>query len=143
MPISGFPPRKSWSRLIRFLSDENVREDILEFLEERGHEVVRSRNVLAAGTPDQLLALLGRFESLVVVTHDRDFRNFRKLLPEGERTQFSRGSGRLQLEIAYEKALMRVSEEIENIEHHYHQAQKNERLFLMTIQDANIKITTK
>lgn len=84
---------------IRFLLDENVSNSVIEVLEERGHEVLLARNVFAAGTPDRLLAVLTANESLVVVTHDRDFRAITKLLPEEGRSQFRKGAGRIQLSV--------------------------------------------
>ena len=128
---------------IRFLFDENVRSDVVEIFRERGHEVIQSRDVLAISAPDQLLALLGKFESLVIVTHDKDFRKYRQMLPDHGRSRFTAGAGRLQLEIAYELSLQRVTEEIENIEHHYRQAIRRRVPFIMSIQKANIRITTK
>jgi hypothetical protein len=116
---------------------------VIIVLEKRGHEVIRSRDVVAAGTPDQVLVILGSYESLVIVTHDRDFRRFRSMLPPGERSRFSKGSGRLQLEVDYAKAPLRVEEEIENIEPHFAQALKRNVPFIMAIMDASIRITTK
>lgn len=128
---------------IRFLFDENVRSDVIDLFRQRGHEIVLSKEALAISAPDQLLALLGKFESLVIVTHDKDFRKYREMLPEHERSRFTAGAGRLQLEVPYEQSPQRVAEEIENIEHHYHQAVRRRKPFLMSIQKATIKITTK
>ena len=128
---------------IRFLFDENVRTDVIEIFRRRGHEIIHSREVLANSAPDQLLALFGKYESLVIVTHDKDFRKYRKMLPEHERSRFTAGAGRLQLEVKYEHSSRRVEEEIENIEHHYFQAQKRKTPFIMSIQDVNIKVITK
>jgi hypothetical protein len=84
---------------IRFLLDENVSNSVIEVLEARGHEVYLARDVFAAGTPDRMLAVLTAHESLVVVTHDRDFRAISKLLPEESRSKFRRGAGRIQLSV--------------------------------------------
>lgn len=128
---------------MRCLIDENVRTDVALILESRGHEVIYSRDVLATSAPDQLLAVLGKYENLVVVTHDKHFRKYRALLPEHERSRFSQGAGRLSIEVAYEKSPQRVAEEIENIEYFYIQALRNRRQFLMSIMDVNIRVTTK
>lgn len=117
--------------------------DVVSLLRGYGHEVVLSRDVLAASAPDQLLSLLGQYEALVVVTHDRDFRKFRQMLPEHERSRFSAGAGRLHLDVPYVLSPRRVEEEMENIEHHFRQALRRKVPFVMTIQKENIKITTK
>ena len=125
---------------IRFLIDENVTADAARVLEQRGHEVVFSRNVLATAAPDQLLAILGKYESLVIVTHDRDFKRYRKLLPEHERSRFSEGAGRLQLEVDYSRAAARIEEEIDVIEYFHQRARRERRPFLMSIQKTGIKV---
>lgn len=127
---------------IRFLIDENVRNDVSEIFRKRGHEVILSRDVTASATPDHVIAPYGKYESLVIVSHDRDFRKYRKLLPDHERSRFTAGAGRLQLEIDYARSPQRVAEEIEAIEFHYAQAQIRHKPFLMVIMDANIKIQT-
>lgn len=90
-----------------------------------------------------MLAILGSYESLVVVTHDRHFKNIRKLLPDHERRRFTNGAGRLQLEVKYEHSVARMLEEIENVEHFSYQALSRNKPFLMSIQAVGIKIQTK
>lgn len=128
---------------IRFLFDENVRSDVVAIFEERGHDVVLARDVLATSSPDQLLALFGKYERLVIVSHDRDFKKYRAMLPEHERSRFRAGAGRLFLDVAYPKSPQRVAEELESIEFHYWQAQKRHKPFLMTILDVGIRVVTK
>jgi hypothetical protein len=111
---------------IRFLCDENGRMDVV---------------VVAA--PDQLLALLGKYEALVILSHDRDFRKYRSMLPEHERSRFTAGAGRLWIRVSYPRSLQRIIDEIENIEHHYRQSIRRNVPFIMEIQDATIKVTTK
>jgi hypothetical protein len=128
---------------IRFLIDENVRSDVASLLAERGHQIILSRDVIAMGSPDELLVVLGKFESLVIVTHDRDFRKYRRMLPDHLRKNFSSGAGRLLLGIQPNRSLIRIEEEIESVEFHYRQAVRAGRPFLMEIMDANIKIQTR
>lgn len=125
---------------IRFLCDENIRADVVEFLGSRGHTTILSREVLATSAPDQLIMLLGSYESLVIITHDKDFKKFRKLVPQNERNRFSSGAGRLLLSVPNDRALQRVAEEIESIEHHYGQAVKRRKPFDMIIQKATLRI---
>ena len=125
---------------IRFLIDENVTLDTARVLERRGHEVIYSRDVLAAAAPDQLIAILGKYESLVIVTHDRDFKRYRKLLPEHERSRFTEGAGRLQLEVDYSRAAARLEEEIDVVEFFHLRALRERRPFLLSIQRAGVKV---
>lgn len=89
---------------IRFLCGDNVRSDVVVILRQRGHEVLLVRDVLATSSPDQLLALFGKYERLVIVSHDKDFRKYRHMLPEHERSRFTTGAGRLFLDVAYPKS---------------------------------------
>lgn len=66
---------------IRFLFDENVRSDVIQLFRQRGHEIILSREVTGVSAPDQLIAVFGKYESLVIVSHDNDFRKYRQLLP--------------------------------------------------------------
>jgi hypothetical protein len=101
---------------IRFLFDENVRSDVIQLFQLRGHEIILSREVTGVSTPDQLIAVFGKYESLVIVSHDNDFRKYRQLLPQHERRRFLEGAGRLLLDVPYERSAQRVEEELEAIE---------------------------
>jgi hypothetical protein len=126
---------------IRLLFDENVRSDVIRLFQGRGHEIILSREVTGISAPDQVIAVFGKYESLVIVSHDNDFRRYRKLLPEHERKPFQRGAGRLLLDVPYERSAERVAEEIEVIEFHYEQAQKRGIPFLMTISKGTVKVS--
>lgn len=125
---------------IRFLCDENVRNDVASFLVDRGHEVIFSREALSVSAPDQLLTILGAYHGLVILTHDNDFKQYRKMLPETERNSFSRGAGRLLLKVDNPQSLKRVKEEIKSIEFHFEQALERGTQFDMTIQTERISV---
>lgn len=125
---------------IRFLLDENVSNAVIELLESRGHTVLLSRDVTAAGTPDNILAVLSAHESLVIVSHDKHFRTYSKLLPEHERKRFTQGAGRLQLEVPEVRARTRIEEELAMIEFAYHDCQRRGLPFRMTIKKSGVKI---
>ena len=127
---------------IRFLFDENVRSDVVAIFQQRGHDILYSRDVTGVAAPDQLIAIFGKYESLVIVSHDSDFKKYRQLLPEHERRKFSEGAGRLHLDVPYARSVQRVADEIEAIEFHYSQATRRRRPFLMTIMKATIKVQT-
>jgi len=125
---------------IRFLIDENVRRDVVTIFEQRGHIIHHSRDVTYVSAPDQLLAVFGKYEFLVIVSHDSDFKKYRRLVPQHERAGFSKWAGRLHLDMPYERSVQRVTEEIESIEFHFQQARKQHKPFLMTIKKGTIKI---
>jgi hypothetical protein len=127
---------------IRFLCDENVRKVVADYLEERGHLVLQSREVIGRSSPDQVLALLAQVESLVIVSHDQDFKKFRAMVPEHLRSRFSAGAGRLWLDVPYDRSLDRIRQEIEVIEFHYEQALRNHKPFIMEIRKTRIAVTT-
>lgn len=62
---------------MRFLADENVPENAVKFLREKGHDVSRS----APGTSDKALAETARREHRVILTHDKDFANILEFPP--------------------------------------------------------------
>lgn len=125
---------------IRFLFDENVRSDVIQLFRQRGHEIILSREVTGVSAPDQLIAVFGKYESLVIVSHDNDFRKYRQLLPQHERRRFFEGAGRLLLDVPYERSAQRAEEELEAIEFHYWQAQKRKISFLMTISKGTVRV---
>ncbi len=65
------------------------------------------------------------------------------MLPDHERSRFTAGAGRLWLNVRYDMSLRRLEEEFESVEHHYRQALRRKVPFIMEIQPATIKVTTK
>ena len=124
---------------IRFLLDENVSNNVIEVLMARGHEVIRANDATAAGTPDAILAVLVAHESMVIVTHDRDFRSIRKMLPEKDRRRYARGAGRLQLDVPETDARAYIEEHLPIIEFHYADCQRKQQPFQAIIQKSGIK----
>ena len=102
-----------------------------------------SKDVSAEGTPDQVLAILGKFESLVIVTHDKDFSKFRPMLPTHVRREFSEGAGRLLLDADYGRSLQRMQDEIRAVEFVYEEALAAHKPFLMTIQKVGYRVISK
>lgn len=102
--------------------------------------MIFSRDVVSVSAPDQLLAILGSFEGLVVITHDKDFKNYRRMIPEGERGKFAAGAGRLWIKVPNVDSPRRIQEEIEVIEFHFGQALQRGKQFDMTIQRERISV---
>ena len=63
---------------MRFLVDENVRKEVIAFLREAGHDVMRAPRSTANG----LLFALIQQESRILITHDKDFSNVKAYPPE-------------------------------------------------------------
>jgi predicted nuclease of predicted toxin-antitoxin system len=68
---------------MRLLIDQNVPDSVARFLEERCHQVLLVRETLGRASPDQLIAVTAALQGVVVVTFDKDFRRFQRLLPDG------------------------------------------------------------
>lgn len=54
---------------MRFLADENLRADVVTTLRSQGHDVAK----VASGSSDDVVALRGKKERRVILTHDADF----------------------------------------------------------------------
>ena len=76
------------------LIDENVPLSVAQVFVDRGHDVRFVRDVLAAGSPDPVVAIVGDRLSAIVVTWDRDFERLVSRVPEGNRRRF-RNLGRI------------------------------------------------
>jgi predicted nuclease of predicted toxin-antitoxin system len=55
------------------LADENVNPHVVEYLRERGLDVLDVKETLLVGRPDVELIKVALAENRVIVTHDRDF----------------------------------------------------------------------
>ena len=64
---------------MRFLLDENVAVGVAQVLTDLGHDVVRATEVVAAGSPDHVVATAALQDDRILVTHDRDFRRIDSL----------------------------------------------------------------
>lgn len=64
---------------MRFLLDENVPAAVGQVLAEHGHDVTFATEVVAAGSPDHVVATAAIQDERILVTHDRDFRRIDSL----------------------------------------------------------------
>jgi hypothetical protein len=64
---------------MRFLLDENVAVGVGRTLQELGHDVIRATDVVAAGSPDHVVATAALQDNRILVTHDRDFQRIDRL----------------------------------------------------------------
>lgn len=70
--------------------DENVPERVAAVLRDLGHEVVRSTELVVAGSPDQVVATAAQEGGWILVSHDNDFKRIERLCSEGQQGRFPR-----------------------------------------------------
>lgn len=124
---------------MRFLLDENVSDAVADLLRDRGHDVYLAREIIAPGTPDHILATISAIDSLILVTHDRDFKQFLNMIPHGHRARVAKGSGRLQLLINEATARQRLEFEIGMLEVYYERCLEADQVFFVTIQKSGVR----
>jgi len=107
---------------MRLLIDENVQDSIAAYFQERGHEVLLVRDVLARGTEDPVLAAVGDRLQLIIVTCDKDLKRLVSRAARGERQRFRR-LGRILLRCNQTRALGRVQATIKSIEFEFDESQ--------------------
>jgi len=73
---------------MRFLLDENVPRAVADVLRQSGHDVALAADVLAAGSPDQLVATAAEQDNRILVSHDRDMRRIERANSEGARARY-------------------------------------------------------
>jgi predicted nuclease of predicted toxin-antitoxin system len=123
------------------LIDENVPVSVAEVFVSRGHEVQFVRDVLAAGSPDPVVAIVGDRLSAIVVTWDRDFERLVSRIPEGNRRRF-RNLGRISFRCNEVRGRALLEEWIEMIEFHYARARSGSDLrMIVQIQESGVKFT--
>ncbi len=123
------------------LIDENVPNSVAEVFSRRGHEVKFVRDILPAGTPDPVVAMVGDKLSAIVVTWDRDFESIVRRVPEGNRAKF-RALGRISFRCNEVRGKEHLERWISMIEFHYEQAlTKPDFRMIVHIQDSGAKFT--
>src|SRR5687768_11758671 len=73
---------------MRFLLDENVHVGVIGPLVDRNHDVVRVPDILAEGSPDQLVATAAMQEERVLVSHDGDMKRIERKISEAHRDRY-------------------------------------------------------
>lgn len=103
---------------LTFLVDENVPDSVSNFLEGRGHQVLKVREYLLPGTPDIAVAAAGDEIGAALVSADNDFKRIATRIPRGHRQKFRRLS-RISLTCSAPEVLPRLKAEIEMIEYRF------------------------
>lgn len=66
---------------LHFLTDANVPDSLGKYLQERGHDVVRVRDIMAADAKDPVVAEAAMRSSRILISWDKDF-NHQRFLKE-------------------------------------------------------------
>lgn len=105
------------------LSDEHVPTSLLDYLRERGHDVIRARELFGSGTPDEILWQYGHEQKAVALTWDKDFRQIQRRT-EGERDRFFNLSRLSLVKVDPVRAAQRIAQVIELLEFEYTHVQR-------------------
>jgi hypothetical protein len=92
---------------MRFLLDENVPRAVGDALRELGHDVRLSTDLVAVGSPDQVVATAAVQDDRILVSHDRDMRRIDRIEARGARDRY-RNLNRLLLSCEEPRAAERV-----------------------------------
>ncbi len=127
---------------LRFLLDQNVQDAVLDFLVGRGFETLRVRDTTGAEAPDSLIGFVANSQGLVLVTHDRHFRRFSRLLAGQQRRQFETGAGHIVLQVRENRSVERLQAEWRHILHHHADAQESGLRFQFVLTDTGFQVVT-
>jgi predicted nuclease of predicted toxin-antitoxin system len=124
---------------MRFLLDENVPHSVARSLVQNGHTVEFVADLLAAGSPDLVVAAASEQIGAVLVSMDKDFRSI------GPRVQLGRGRFQRLSRIALMCNPVQASQRIEkamsliDAELLYAQEQPNDRRMIVSIGNSFIR----
>jgi hypothetical protein len=108
-------------------------------IEDRGHTVVRLRDVLPTDSPDPLVARYAEQIEAILISHDGDFRTIAPRIPKGARSRFKKLS-RVLLQCDYPGSDRRMAEALGLIEFEWNLAQTRlDKRVHIVIQKAGIK----
>lgn len=125
---------------MRFMLDENVPEGVAAILRGLEHDVVRSTDVIAAGSPDPLVATAAQEDDRILVTHDGDFRRIERLCSQGQQERFPTFS-RLMLSCSGPAAAPRLETFLVIVEAEYQRVQNlDDKRLTVDIGDRRVRI---
>ncbi|MDJ0823146.1 MAG: DUF5615 family PIN-like protein [Paracoccaceae bacterium] len=105
---------------MNFYLDENVAASVQDVLENRGHTVCWTRDVLAQGVADDVVAAVAEDARATLISHDKDFKKIAPRIPDGQRARFRRLS-MVRLMCKKPRAAQRLATVIPYIEFDYSQ----------------------
>lgn len=108
----------------RFLTDENVSSRVAELIAGFGHDVFESRMAVFPGASDRVIEAAARLDGLIIVSHDRDFReSIKRSIPSISKRRLRR-LPLLQLGTTGPRSVGRVRQCWPLVEHHLNYAQE-------------------
>lgn len=126
---------------MRFISDQMVPEGIVDFLGDRGHEVLAVRDHLSPKASDLAIAQAANALAAIVITWN--VKHFQKVIcraPRGEHIRF-RNAGLLSMYGPEAKGLPRMRQSIEVIEFEFgHLQTLPDKRFFVEIDSVGIRI---
>jgi predicted nuclease of predicted toxin-antitoxin system len=123
------------------LIDENVPRSVTDFFRERGHDVQLVTDLLAAGTPDPVVATAAEEISAIVVTwNHKDFKKLVSRIPSTVKNRRLVKAGRITFRCHEAKGRKRIEEEIASIEFEYQQSiTRGDQRLMVEIGDSQLK----
>ncbi len=118
---------------MRFLIDENVADAVRRLIVDRGYEVLIARDVFETGAPDEVLAFAVEQNGLILVSHDKDFKDLKRTLPQGQRNRIANGAGRILLSMPETRAAGRLDEIWIDIEHLWRRSMETNRRLVVKV----------
>lgn len=97
-------------------------EGVAVVLRRLGHDAIRSTDLIAAGSPDPLVATTAQEDDRILVTHDGDFKRIERLCSQGQQDRFPRLS-RLMLSCSGPAAAARLEAFLVIVEAEYQRVQ--------------------
>lgn len=73
---------------MRFILDECIPVSAAEMLSENGFEVFRITDFVPSGSPDQLVATVAQEQNAILISHDKDFKEYASWRIDGQETRF-------------------------------------------------------
>jgi len=118
---------------MRFISDEHIAPEVLQFLRDRGHTAVSSIDALRLGAGDPEIANWASAQSAIVLTSDRWFRDAISRRSGQKRIRYP-NAGRILFSgnMTKDRMLSRLTEHIERIEREFeeHASREDDRLIV-------------
>ena len=122
-----------------FLLDHNVMRAIQGCLEDRGHDVAWSRDLVGQEAADPIVAAAAAQDDRILVSHDHDMKRVQRYLSEAHRARHPNLS-RLMLQCEQAVSLVRLQTFISLIEFEFELASENDQAFLVYVQERRIVI---
>jgi predicted nuclease of predicted toxin-antitoxin system len=124
---------------MRFILDENVPRSASAIFTDHGFRVAYIRDLIPAGSVDQLVAFVAEDQSAVLVSNDGDFQKIALRIPDGQKTRF-RNLSRIWLRCTEYQAAQRIEKAFSFIEAEFViAAQSIDRRMILSIGNTYIR----